>query len=322
MPTRRWTFAVLLTLMASAAVNDGQQPQPSISGIVVDINAGFIPGATIRLSTGDAPPLATTVTNERGAYSFPPLAAGTYRVEFSLQGFRTVTCADVLVKDGAAAVVSTFLEIAALHTADGDAPGPSAATTAEPEPAASMICLGSGEVPVFMGARAGDDDFYLVIVVDTVKAPKTSASFLRSAAAKAYDRGQLARVPVPVTRTASGPPRDVATSPSVIEGRTDPKFTGPPPTPLPLESTIATGLRHRTGTISMARGESADSGAANFIVLLADDPSFDAGGRRYADRLGAAAFGRVVRGLDGLRKLGSTPASISSARVMEPFIKR
>jgi peptidyl-prolyl cis-trans isomerase A (cyclophilin A) len=58
------------------------------------------------------------------------------------------------------------------------------------------------------------------------------------------------------------------------------------------------------------------------MIMLGDDPSFDIGGSRYADRQGAAAFGRVVRGLDNLRKLGSTPARIESVSIADPFKPR
>jgi hypothetical protein len=50
---------------------------------------------------------------------------------------------------------------------------------------------------------------------------------------------------------------------------------------------------------------------------------FDAGGRQYADLRGAAAFGRLAGGLlEDLRKIGTTPISITSVRRADVEEKR
>ena len=58
-----------------------------------------------------------------------------------------------------------------------------------------------------------------------------------------------------------------------------------------------------TGTVSMARGTSADTATSDFFILLDDQPSLDFGGKRFDDEQGAAAFGHVVSGLDVVRKI-------------------
>jgi len=68
------------------------------------------------------------------------------------------------------------------------------------------------------------------------------------------------------------------------------------------ESTRQTGLRHRDGTVSMARGEPGTA-AAEFFICIGDQPELDFGGRRNPDGLGFAAFGQVVQGMDVVRAI-------------------
>jgi len=63
-----------------------------------------------------------------------------------------------------------------------------------------------------------------------------------------------------------------------------------------------TGLKHVAGTVSMARG-TPDSATTEFFILLDDQPSLDFGGKRFDDEQGAAAFGRVLSGLDIVKKI-------------------
>ena len=63
------------------------------------------------------------------------------------------------------------------------------------------------------------------------------------------------------------------------------------------ETTAQTGVLHRNGTISMARGEP-DSAAAAFFICINDQPELDFGGKRNPDGQGFAAFGDVVEGMD------------------------
>ena len=74
-----------------------------------------------------------------------------------------------------------------------------------------------------------------------------------------------------------------------------------------LERTSVTGLKHVTGVVSMARGTAADTATSDFFILLDDQPSLDFGGKRFADGQGGAAFGRVVEGLDVVRKIQQQP---------------
>ena len=71
---------------------------------------------------------------------------------------------------------------------------------------------------------------------------------------------------------------------------------------IPHESTQQTGIEHKDGTISLARGAPGTAGS-EFFICLGRQKGLDAGGENIADRQGFAAFGRVVKGMSVLRKI-------------------
>jgi peptidyl-prolyl cis-trans isomerase A (cyclophilin A) len=77
--------------------------------------------------------------------------------------------------------------------------------------------------------------------------------------------------------------------------------------PIPLERTSETGLRHRDGTISMARF-TPDSAISDFFICINDQPSLDFGGMRNPDGQGFAAFGQVIEGMDVVRTIQTQPS--------------
>jgi peptidyl-prolyl cis-trans isomerase A (cyclophilin A) len=77
--------------------------------------------------------------------------------------------------------------------------------------------------------------------------------------------------------------------------------------PIKLEPTNKTGLRHKNGTISMAR-DTPNSATSDFFICIGDQPSLDYGGKRNPDGQGFAAFGRVVKGMDVVKKIQTLPA--------------
>jgi peptidyl-prolyl cis-trans isomerase A (cyclophilin A) len=93
----------------------------------------------------------------------------------------------------------------------------------------------------------------------------------------------------------------------VIQAGIDPARRSEGFPPIPLERTSVTGLKHVVGTVSMARSPSADSARSDFFICLDDQPSLDFGGLRFDDGQGAAAFGRVVSGMDVVRKIQQQP---------------
>jgi peptidyl-prolyl cis-trans isomerase A (cyclophilin A) len=81
--------------------------------------------------------------------------------------------------------------------------------------------------------------------------------------------------------------------------------------PVAHESTEDTGIRHTNGAISMAR-DSPGSAQSEFFICIGDQPGLDFGAHRNPDQLGFAAFGRVVSGMDVVRKIHSSPAETTA----------
>src|SRR5262249_12860449 len=93
----------------------------------------------------------------------------------------------------------------------------------------------------------------------------------------------------------------------VIQAGIDPAWAKEEFPPIKLERTRDTALAHKDGTISMAR-DGPDTATSDFFICIGDQPELDFGGRRNPDGQGFAAFGRVVRGMDVVKKIQAAPA--------------
>ncbi|HEX3702372.1 MAG TPA: peptidylprolyl isomerase [Vicinamibacterales bacterium] len=143
----------------------------------------------------------------------------------------------------------------------------------------------------------------IVIAVDTVRAPITSANFLKYVDGGFYTQGRFHRATRADNYTVNLPNRPLL---ECIQAGINPEKRSAGFPPIPLERTSVTGLRHVVGTVSMARG-AADTATSDFFILLNDQPSLDFGGKRFDDGQGAAAFGTVVAGLDVVQKIQRQP---------------
>jgi peptidyl-prolyl cis-trans isomerase A (cyclophilin A) len=84
--------------------------------------------------------------------------------------------------------------------------------------------------------------------------------------------------------------------------------------PIAHEPTSETGLSHADGTISMARTQPGTA-MGEYFIIVGDMPSMDAGaGRESGDDLGFAAFGRVVDGMDVVRRILAAPTVPDAGR--------
>ena len=72
------------------------------------------------------------------------------------------------------------------------------------------------------------------------------------------------------------------------------------------ETTDKTGIRHLNGILSMARLEPGTASSEIFICIN-DQPELDYSGKRNPDGQGFAAFGKVISGMDVIRKIQLLP---------------
>src|SRR5215207_2346189 len=87
------------------------QATAGISGRVTDATGAVLPGVDVTLTRVDTGAARSAPTNETGAYSFPSLNPGPYRLQASLQGFRTFVQADIVLQVGASLVIDPRLEL-------------------------------------------------------------------------------------------------------------------------------------------------------------------------------------------------------------------
>ncbi|MCS7024276.1 MAG: peptidylprolyl isomerase [Bryobacteraceae bacterium] len=138
------------------------------------------------------------------------------------------------------------------------------------------------------------------VAVNAKRAPITAANFLRYVDAGLYDGGAFHR-----SVRLDNQPNDTIKI-EVIQAAADHSRRNQFFEMIPLEPTSLTGLKHRDGTISMARTKP-NTARHDFFICLGDQPSLDFGGMRNPDRMGFAAFGKVVKGMDVVRRIHQSP---------------
>ena len=146
---------------------------------------------------------------------------------------------------------------------------------------------------------------------DAVKAPKTVQNFVDYVHAGHYSSGEFYR-----TVTDGNQPNNKIQI-AVIQGRANPKAKDKFLAPIPIERTRDTGLKHVDGAISMAR-ETPDTAQDEFFFCIGDQPELDFGGKRNPDGQGFAAFGKISKGMDVVKKIH---AANSKEQMLEPAIK-
>jgi len=156
------------------------------------------------------------------------------------------------------------------------------------------------------------------IEVDTKRAPISGGLFLKQVDAGLYNNGRFHRT----VKMDNQPDNDVKIE--VIQAGIDPPREKELGDPIALERTSVTGLRHTDGCVSTPRTTPA-SARTGFFICINDQPSLDFGGKRNPDGQGFAAFGRVVRGMDVVRKIQQAPnkeAQVLTPPVIIKVIKR
>jgi len=199
-------------------------------------------------------------------------------------------CAPIMLYPGAMNVLlftsAAFFTLASaplLAQAAAPAVPPSTEAPA-PKPATVRVALQTSEGPI-------------VLELEKERAPVTTANFLRYVDQKRLDGTTFYRA---MKLTPEG---DFGLIQGGVKG--DPKKLLPS---IAHEPTSQTGLSHVDGAISMARGA---PGSANgdFFITVGTLTSLDANPQQGGDNQGFAVFGRVVEGLDVVKRIMSAPTS-------------
>ena len=105
--------ALLFALWATPAAAQGGSNTATLSGVVTDKDGGVIPGATVTVKNVATGETQSKVTNEAGAYSFPGMNVGSYKVTITLTGFKTADI-DTRLTAGSSNTITTKLEVGAI----------------------------------------------------------------------------------------------------------------------------------------------------------------------------------------------------------------
>ena len=127
----------------------------------------------------------------------------------------------------------------------------------------------------------------IVVELDAAKSPKTVENFLQYVKAGFYDGTIFHRV-IPGFMIQGG-----GLTPDMQDKR-----AGQKP---PIKNESDNGLKNETGTLAMARTSVPDSATSQFFINVKDNTFLN---RESAqDKVGYAVFGKVVEGMDVVRKI-------------------
>jgi peptidyl-prolyl cis-trans isomerase A (cyclophilin A) len=145
-------------------------------------------------------------------------------------------------------------------------------------------------------------DFTFIITACAAQAPISSTYFLADVDAGALTGSSIFRIV-----NLHNQPADHPSKIEVIQMGHRETNPGIPPS-IRHETTGMTGLRHRKGTVSLARYA---PGAVyhSLFVCMRDEPGLDEGGSRNPDGQGFAAFGFVTEGFEHLARFFDDHAS-------------
>ncbi len=141
-------------------------------------------------------------------------------------------------------------------------------------------------------------DGTILVRLDGARAPITVKNFLHYVDTRAYDGTTFYRT----VRRSTEPQSRI----EVIQGGLNPQTDNAMVAKIRLEPTSKTGLRNVDGTIAMARTSDPNSATTEFFIDIGANGFLDAGGPLGP---GYAAFGRVIRGMDIVRRIHAAPAN-------------
>lgn len=159
----------------------------------------------------------------------------------------------------------------------------------QPLPARVLVSMQTSEGPI-------------LLELDAEHAPMSVVNFLKYVAVRRYDGTEIYRA----MKYGS---QDEARA-GLIQGRArwDGRAIIPP---VKHEPTTKTGLKHVDGAISFARG-AVDTATSDFFITLGTMPALDADSAAAGDNQGYAVFGRVIDGMDVVRKIHALPISATA----------
>jgi peptidyl-prolyl cis-trans isomerase A (cyclophilin A) len=196
-------------------------------------------------------------------------------------------------------VLLAFLSLLASGCGGETGPADAPALNASAEAGNASEAKAPEPLPDMVRVRLETEEGPITLALDAKSAPITTANFVRYAEEGRFDGTTFYRA----ARTkGAGPGR------GFIQGGIRRNYRRML-APIEHEPTSKTGLRHEAGTISMAMTEPGNAMGEFFIVTTAM-PAMDAKG----DKPGFAAFGKVVEGMDVVKRILAAPTVPNAGR--------
>jgi hypothetical protein len=155
--------ALALLFAASAAA---QTTLGRLVGSVLDSSGAVLPGATVTLTNQQTNQVQTVTTTEVGAFVFPQVPVGTYKVVIALEGFKSKSYNDLIVNVGQEYSLTAKLDLGSITETVTVEAGSSLVKTTTPEVTATVlqkqmldIPLANRDVTNLIKAQAGVQAF-------------------------------------------------------------------------------------------------------------------------------------------------------------------
>ena len=110
---RDFSLAILSLLFITGAAS--AQGTAQMNGRVTDESGAVLPGVTVTAMQTDTAFTRTAVTDETGSWLMPNLPIGPYRLEVSLQGFRTYVQTGIVLQVSATPTINAALAVGNLE---------------------------------------------------------------------------------------------------------------------------------------------------------------------------------------------------------------
>ncbi|MBI2150870.1 MAG: carboxypeptidase regulatory-like domain-containing protein, partial [Acidobacteria bacterium] len=116
MMRKLFVAAGLLVSLALCTRAFGQSTYARVSGTIEDATGALLPGVSVTATNNATGVVTTVVSNESGAYNFPSLLPGVYKVSAELPGFPTRAYTDVQLGNAQQVRLNFTLSVATVAT--------------------------------------------------------------------------------------------------------------------------------------------------------------------------------------------------------------
>jgi hypothetical protein len=147
-------LVILACCCILAAVGTAQSLTGTLRGVVLDQQGNVVPGAVIALTNENTGNSTTFSSSSAGSYSFPDLAAGSYKLKVDAKGFASYVRTGIKILSSQVSDVTVNMEIAGTSTTVVVESGANVVQTESSQLSGTFEGNSISEIPVQTGAFA------------------------------------------------------------------------------------------------------------------------------------------------------------------------